>query len=108
MNAPKLLSWYARRAGVSTERAEVLWRKAVHKATLETGWIGTSDYYGVAMERFLDLLEAEQASLCMPSVNSLVRAQARLMRAPLTMMEDLSSAAAAHWQRCVGVPRRAA
>ena len=27
MKAPKLLPWYARKAGVSVERAEALWRK---------------------------------------------------------------------------------
>ena len=40
MKTPKLLPWYARKAGVSLERAEALWRKAVREATLETGWVG--------------------------------------------------------------------
>lgn len=108
MNAPKLLPWYARRAGVSIERAEALWRKAVRQATVETGWVGNSEYFGAAMDAFVALLEAEEASLCTPSMSTLFRSQARVMRLPLTMMEDFSSAAAAHWQRCIGVPRRAA
>ena len=41
MNSPKLLPWYARKAGVSLDRAEALWRKAVREATAETGWVGT-------------------------------------------------------------------
>ncbi|TVO51872.1 hypothetical protein [Denitromonas halophila] len=107
MNAPKLLPWYARRAGVSIERAEALWRKAVRQATTDTGWVGNAEYYGAAMDTFIALLEAEEASLCTPSMGGIFRAQARVMRLPLTMMEDFSNAAA-HWQRCVGVPRRAA
>jgi len=108
MKSPKLLPWYARKAGVSTERAEVLWRKAVRKATAETGWVGNAEYWGAAMDNFRELLEAENVSLCAPNLSDVLRVQNRAMRLPLTLMEDFSSAAAAHWQRYVGVWHRAA
>ena len=44
MKTPKLLPWQARKAGVSLERAEALWRKAVREATADTGWVGTSEF----------------------------------------------------------------
>ncbi len=108
MKSPKLLPWYARKAGVSIERAEVLWRKAVRKATAETGWVGNAEYWGAAMDHFHDLLEAENSSLCTPNLSVALRVQRRAMRLPLTIMEDLSAAAAVHWQRYVCTWRRAA
>ena len=107
MRTPKLLPWYARKAGVSIERAEALWRKAVRQATADTGWVGNAEYWGAAMDNFLDLLEAENASLCTPNMSYVLRMQNRALRLPLTLMEDLS-AAAARWQRYVGTWRRAA
>jgi len=66
MKTPKLLPWYARKAGVSIERAETLWRKAVREATAETGWVGNAEYWGAAMDHFLRLLEEERSTLCAP------------------------------------------
>ncbi len=50
MKAPKLLHWHARKAGVPVERAEALWRKALREATADTGWVGTSEFWGAAEE----------------------------------------------------------
>ncbi len=108
MKTPKLLPWYARKAGVSLERATVLWHKALRQSTAETGWVGTSEYWGEAMNNFLRLLEAEQGSYCSPRVTPLVRSQNRIWRLPLIAMEDVYSAMSAHWQRYASARRRAA
>lgn len=108
MNTPKLLPWYARKAGISDERAEALWRKAVCAATVETGWVGNAEYWGAAMDHFHRLLEKESATSCVPRVTPLVRSQCRMWRLPLTAMEDMVSAISASWLRALGAPRKAA
>lgn len=105
---PKLLPWYARKAGVSLERATTLWQKAVREATAETGWVGNAEYWGEAMNCFLRLLSEEQATLCALRVTPFVRTQNRLWRLPLTAMEDMVSAFSANWHRQPGAPRKAA
>jgi len=108
MKTPKLLPWYARKAGVSIERATVLWHKAVRQATAETGWVGNAEYWGEAMSGFLRLLGEERDSFCAPRVTPLVRTQNRIWRLPLTAMEDVFSAFSANWQRHGTTPRRVA
>jgi hypothetical protein len=108
MRTPKLLPWYARKAGVSLDRAESLWRKAVREATAETGWVGNSEYWGAAMDTFARLLEEDKRTLCAPQVVPLVRSQSRMWRLPLLAMEDVFAALNANWQRQNGAPRRAA
>lgn len=108
MNSPKLLPWYARKAGVSLERAEALWRKAVREATAETGWVGTPEYWGAAEERFRSLLERESASLCAPRVTPLLRKQNRLWSMPFHAMEDVALATARNWQQFLQNSRRVA
>lgn len=108
MKTPKLLPWYARKAGVSIDRATVLWHKAVREATASTGWVGNAEYWGEAMNTFQRLLDEEQATLCAPRVTPLVRSQNRLWRLPLTAFEDVVSAMAANWHHHSGGPRRAA
>lgn len=108
MQTPKLLPWYARKAGVSIERAETLWRKAVRCATAETGWVGTSEYWGAAMDNFVRLLEEEKNTLCTPQVTPLVRSQNRMWLLPLIAMEDVFTAVSANWQRATAQSREAA
>ena len=108
MKTPKLLPWYARKAGISTERAETLWRKAVREATAETGWVGNSEYWGACMDAFVRLLDEERNTLWAPKVLPFVQSQARMWRLPLLAMEDVFSAIHANWQRNLGVPRKAA
>lgn len=108
MKTPKLLPWYARKAGVSLERAETLWRKAVREATVETGWVGNAEYWGAAMSHFTRLLDEERSTLCAPRVVPYVRAQNRMWRLPLLAMEDVFAAFHAQWQRQSGSTRRAA
>lgn len=108
MQTPKLLPWYARKAGVSIERAESLWRKAVRCATADTGWVGTSEYWGAAMDTFVRLLEEEKDTLCTPQVTPLVRSQNRMWLLPLIAMEDVFTAVSANWQRATAQSREAA
>ena len=108
MKTPKLLPWYARKAGVPIERATVLWHTAVREATAATGWVGNAEYWGEAMNTFQRLLEEERSTLCAPRVTPLVRSQNRLWRLPLTAMEDVLSVVSANWHRHSGGPRRAA
>ena len=109
MKAPKLLPWYARKAGVTTERANVLWRKAVREATQQTGWVGNSEYFGAALDNFMRLLDEEKHTLCAPiGLTPLVRSQNRIWMLPLTAAEDLVCALSIHWHRILGAPRRAA
>lgn len=108
MKTPKLLPWYARKAGVSNERANVLWRRAVRESTEKTGWVGNAEYWGEAMHTFRELLAKEQQSLCVPGVTPLVRSHSRLWRLPLNAMEDMVIAMSASWQRQVGSDQRVA
>jgi maltooligosyltrehalose synthase len=108
IKTPKLLPWYACKAGVSTERATVLWKRAVREATERTGWVGNDAYWGETMHTFLALLEREKSSFCAPRVTPLVRSQNRIWRLPLTAMEDMLCAMSANWHRQFNHPRRAA
>lgn len=60
MKTPKILPWLARRAGVSDELAEDLWRAACQQATALTGEGDGPCYWGAAVQTLLDLLEAER------------------------------------------------
>jgi hypothetical protein len=60
MKPPMILPWLAQRAGVSTSRAEVLWRTALGNAESKTGERDTSRYWGAALQILLDLLRQER------------------------------------------------
>jgi len=99
MKTPKLLPWYARKAGVSIDRADELWREAVRDAAETAGWVGNTEYCGEAMYGFIDRLEHERDAARYPSyVCSLTYSQSRLWRLPLTVMEGFLNSASAHWQ----------
>ena len=59
MKAPKILPWIARKAGISDELALKLWRRAISEAEYLTGKTEGSEYWGLAVERFLDIVEDE-------------------------------------------------
>jgi hypothetical protein len=59
MKAPKILPWVARKAGISDELALKLWRRAVSEAEYLTGKAEGSEYWGLAVERFLAIVEDE-------------------------------------------------
>ena len=59
MKAPKILPWIARKAGISDELALKLWRRATSEAEYLTGKAEGSAYWGLAVERLLDIVEDE-------------------------------------------------
>lgn len=59
MNAPKILPWIARKAGISDELALKLWRRALSEAEFLIGKAEGSNYWGLAVERFLAIVEDE-------------------------------------------------
>ena len=65
MQAPKILPWIAKKAGISEELALKLWRRALSEAELITGKPEGSDYWGLAVKRCLSIVEEEVG--CTPS-----------------------------------------
>lgn len=59
MNAPKILPWIAKKAGISETLALKLWRRAAGEAAELTGQHDNSEYWGQAVARFLSLVEDE-------------------------------------------------
>ena len=108
MKTPKLLPWYARKAGISTARAEALWSKAVRTATVETGWVGNAEYWGACMDAFTALLERERNTLCAPQMVPFVRSHNRIWRLPLLAMEDMFTVLHTNWQRNTDWPSKTA
>jgi cysteine synthase len=49
MQAPKILPWIARKAGISDELALKLWRRAASEAEYLTGQSTGSEYWGLAV-----------------------------------------------------------
>jgi len=59
MNAPKILPWIARKAGISDELALKLWRRALSETEYLLGKAEGSEYWGLCVERFLAIVEDE-------------------------------------------------
>jgi hypothetical protein len=59
MNAPKILPWIARKAGISDELALKLWRRALSESEYLVGKAEGSQYWGLTVERFLAIVEDE-------------------------------------------------
>lgn len=59
MNAPKILPWIASKAGISEALALKLWRRAVSEAEYLTGNSESAEFWGLAIERFLENIEDE-------------------------------------------------
>jgi len=64
VKAPKILPWIARRAGIGDELALKLWRRAAGESEELCGCCDGSDYYAVAVARFIDLVENESDLIC--------------------------------------------
>jgi hypothetical protein len=107
MKTPKILPWLARKHGVSEARAGKLWASALRYATDKTGWVGTPEYWSVAMERLLELLEAETKP-CQPPISVWVRIQSRLWLLPLIAGHGLAVVASQVWGRSGALRRRPA
>ncbi|HEY0844957.1 MAG TPA: hypothetical protein VGE12_06295 [Noviherbaspirillum sp.] len=58
---PKLLPWLARKAGISIEKATVLWSEVVSDTSLQAAGAKDPDgYYRLIVERFQDLTERDK------------------------------------------------
>ena len=99
MKTPMILPWLARKAGVSDARAEKLWADALRYATVKTGWVGTSEYWRVAVERVVELLERESVQTQSAGFSPAVRFQTRMWMFPLIAWHGFSLIAAATWAK---------
>lgn len=59
MQLPKILPWLARRAGIDDTLAAKLWRRAAGEAAVIAGNRRSSDFFRLAIERLISLIEAE-------------------------------------------------
>ena len=96
---PKLLPWYARQAGVSIGRAEVLWREA-EAAAARSHTPKMPEYWRACTENFRAALRAEHerkqaATRVAPFFNS----QQRMARLPLQVSEVMMRSAAQWYSR---------
>lgn len=62
MQAPKLLPWIARKAGIEDTLALKLWRRAAGESEELCGSCESADYFSATMMRFLDLVEQESGN----------------------------------------------
>ena len=104
MNAPKILPWIARKAGISDELALKLWRRALSEAEYLAGKAEGSEYWGLAVERFLWIVDDEVGT---PAAYSLTPApRLSWMWRQQTRMSLLSLMAAqntySYWQNAWG------
>jgi hypothetical protein len=98
MNAPKILPWIARKAGISDELALKLWRRAVSEAEYLTGKAEGSNYWGLAVERFLAIVEDEVGNA--PAYSLTPAPQLSWMWRHQTRMSLLSLMAAQNAYKC--------
>lgn len=89
MHTPKILPWLARKAGISDERAEALWKQALREATDDTGWVGGPDFWAYAHNRLLELMQVECQHRAAPRISRFTRIQARLGRVPFLAIEGV-------------------
>ena len=99
MKTPMILPWLARKAGISDERAETLWHRALRHATLKTGWVNSPEYWQVANEKLLELKEVERNKVCQPNLVPVVRIQHRLGEIPFLAWEAMMRVAGAMSRR---------
>lgn len=68
MKAPKILPWIARRAGISDELALKLWRRAFRESEVLVGANDGSEFWGLALDRFLELVDEESVTGLPPAL----------------------------------------
>lgn len=114
MKAPKILPWVAHKTGISEELALKLWRRAAGEAESITGGCKSSDYYRLAVERFIDFAEAEgnrsvvrETAGSRTCVSWLWRHQHRVSKLNLITAQNLVRLWQANWNRVFGAHRQA-
>lgn len=93
MKAPKILPWIAHKDGITEQLALNLWRRAAGESEEISGCCNSSDYYHLAVNRFIELADDEGAKRrkldplavlsLLPSVSWLMREQNRLWQVNL-------------------------
>ncbi len=58
MQAPKILPWIARKAGISEQVALEAWRHALHEAAALAGKRSGATFHRAALDRFVSLAQA--------------------------------------------------
>ena len=113
LKAPKILPWIARKAGISDELAIKLWRRAASEAEYLTGKAEGSDYCGLAVERFLSIVEDEVGQTPQygltpaPQISWMWRHQSRMSLLSLMAAQNAYAYWQNAWDNVVG-PRKAA
>ena len=105
MKTPKILPWLARRYGVSDARAGKLWMESLRHAAGKTGTEGTSEYWKTALERWVELLQAEADQSCHPPLAWMARAHARFWMLPLIAWQGTALVGVAAWTRLAELRR---
>lgn len=104
MNAPKILPWIAHKAGISEELALKLWRRALSEAEYLVGKAEGSEYWGLAVERFLSIVDDEVGAPATysltpaPRLSWMCRQQTRMSLLSLMAAENTYS----YWQNAWG------
>ncbi len=88
MKAPKLLPWIAHKNGITDQLALNLWRRAAGESEELIGCCNSSDYYRLAVSRFIELADEEGVKCAkhdslafppiIPSISWMMREQNRL------------------------------
>jgi hypothetical protein len=101
MKAPKILPWVAHKAGISEALALKLWRRSAGEAEELTGCCNSSDYYRLAVERFIHLseIEGEKCAECDPQTRPLTTSQVSWMWRHQNRMSQLNLLAAQNTYR---------
>lgn len=114
MRAPKLLPWVARKADISDELAVKLWRRAAGEAEAIVGCCDRSDYFRRAIERFIDLAEAESGASVTPETLTQNRAtwlwhyQSRLSQLNLLAAQNTYRLWQSNWNDFIAGQKHAA
>lgn len=97
--SPKLLPWLAKKAGITEHRATVLWHDATRWAE-HRAKDGSSAYYKLAVDRFMELVAAESLREDAASFGwrPWARAQARMWAAAMHVAHQGADLAARTWR----------
>jgi hypothetical protein len=100
LKSPKLLPWLAKKAGITEQRATLLWHDAADWAEARSK-NGSSAYYKMAVDRFMELVAAESLREDAASFGwrPWARAQARLWAASMHVVHQGSVLITRSWQR---------
>lgn len=110
MNAPKILPWIAKRAGIDEALALKLWRRAAGESALIVGNCDSSDFFRLSVERFISLVEAEagRCPLTGSNVTWMWRHQARMATLGLIAAESTYRLWRNNWDSFVSGQKKAA